>query len=83
MNLPTVESSFVGISSRSLEGFNHPEYPSLRVTTEVLNATESYLWVRINCHVSLDPAHLFKSVVSVDLALLMVLIFILIAKQAS
>jgi len=26
-------------------GFDHPEYPAVRVALEVLNATENYFWV--------------------------------------
>jgi hypothetical protein len=26
----------------------HPDYAAIRVTLEVLNATESYLWVSLN-----------------------------------
>ncbi|TFK77013.1 hypothetical protein BDN72DRAFT_830184 [Pluteus cervinus] len=44
MSLPTIESSFVTHLTRSIQGFNHPEYPALYVALEVLNATESYLW---------------------------------------
>jgi len=45
MKLPTIESSFVMHSTRTISGFNHPEHPAIRVTMEVLNATEGYLWV--------------------------------------
>ena len=45
MGLPTIESSFVTHTCKSIQGFNHPEYPALRVAVEVLNATESFLWV--------------------------------------
>jgi Zn-dependent M16 (insulinase) family peptidase len=44
MSLPTIESSFVTHTTKGIAGFNHPEYPVLRVAVEVLNATESYLW---------------------------------------
>ncbi|KAF9015263.1 Metalloenzyme, LuxS/M16 peptidase-like protein [Cyathus striatus] len=44
MSLPTIESSFVTHSTNSICGFDHPEYPVVRVALEVLNATESYLW---------------------------------------
>jgi hypothetical protein len=47
MGLPTIESSYVCHTTRSIRGFGHPEYPALRVALEVLNATESYLWVRL------------------------------------
>jgi hypothetical protein len=46
MGLPTIESSFVTHTCKSIHGFNNPEYPALRVAVEVLNATEGFLWVR-------------------------------------
>lgn len=45
MSLPTIESSFVMHTTKGIQGFDHPEYPAVRVALEVLNATESYLWV--------------------------------------
>lgn len=47
MSLPTIESSYVTHTTKGIEGFNHPDYPVFRVALEVLNATESYLWVSI------------------------------------
>lgn len=47
MSLPTIESSYVTHTTKGIEGFNHPDYPVLRVALEVLNATESYLWVSV------------------------------------
>ncbi|TFK41069.1 Metalloenzyme, LuxS/M16 peptidase-like protein [Crucibulum laeve] len=44
MSLPTIESSYVTHSAKGICGFSHPEYPTLRVALEVLNATEGYLW---------------------------------------
>lgn len=44
LSLPTIESSFVTHSTKGIQGFDNPEYPSVRVALEVLNATESYLW---------------------------------------
>ncbi|KAI6047558.1 Metalloenzyme, LuxS/M16 peptidase-like protein [Pisolithus marmoratus] len=44
VSLPTIESSFVSHTTRGIQGFDHPEFPALRVALEVLNATESYLW---------------------------------------
>ncbi|CAL1695478.1 unnamed protein product [Somion occarium] len=44
VSLPSIESSYVTHSTKGLQGFDHPDYPALRVTSEVLNATESYLW---------------------------------------
>ncbi|KAI0691326.1 Metalloenzyme, LuxS/M16 peptidase-like protein [Cytidiella melzeri] len=44
LSLPTIESSFVSHHSKGMLGWTNPDYPALRVATEVLNATESYLW---------------------------------------
>ncbi|KAF9473122.1 hypothetical protein BDN70DRAFT_886165 [Pholiota conissans] len=44
MSLPTIESSYATHTAKGIEGFDHPEYPAVRVALEVLNATESYLW---------------------------------------
>jgi len=45
MSLPTIESSFVTHTTKGIMGFDHPEYPAVRVALEVLNATENYFWV--------------------------------------
>ena len=45
VSLPTIESSFVTHYGKGIRGYSHPEYPALRVASEILNATESYLWV--------------------------------------
>ncbi|KAI5124638.1 hypothetical protein M0805_004247 [Coniferiporia weirii] len=44
VSLPTIESTFVTHTTRTIKGFSNPEYPALRLALEVLNATESYLW---------------------------------------
>jgi len=44
VTLPTIESSFVNHIGKGIQGFDHPDYPALRVAAEVLSATESYLW---------------------------------------
>ncbi|KAH9982380.1 Metalloenzyme, LuxS/M16 peptidase-like protein [Lactifluus volemus] len=44
ITLPTIESSFVNHVGKGIQGFNHPDYPALRVAAEVLSATESFLW---------------------------------------
>ena len=46
MSLPTIESSFVHHTTKGIQGFDHPEYPAIRVALEILNATEGYLWVQ-------------------------------------
>ena len=33
---------------KGIQGFEHPDYPALRVAVEVLSATESFLWVCIS-----------------------------------
>ncbi|PVF99908.1 hypothetical protein CPB86DRAFT_846178 [Serendipita vermifera] len=44
VSLPTIESSFAIHSSSALVGFEHPDYPALRIALEVLDGTESFLW---------------------------------------
>jgi len=44
VTLPTTESSFVNHIGKGIQGFDHPEYPSLCVAAEVLDASESFLW---------------------------------------
>ena len=46
VSLPTIESAFVTHTAKGIQGWDHPDYPVLRVVIEVLNATESFLWVR-------------------------------------
>ena len=58
MSLPTIESSYVMHTTKGIKGFNHPDYPAFRVALEVLNATESYLWV---CMSSFDSKLLLIS----------------------
>ncbi|KAF7436910.1 hypothetical protein PC9H_003744 [Pleurotus ostreatus] len=62
MSLPTVESSYVMHTTKGIQGFDHPEYPVIRVALEVLNATEGFLWRYIRgsglaygAYVSIDP----------------------------
>ena len=45
MSLPTIESSYATLTTKSIQGFDHPDYPVVRVAAEILNATESFLWV--------------------------------------
>ncbi|KIJ45628.1 hypothetical protein M422DRAFT_46678 [Sphaerobolus stellatus SS14] len=44
LTLPSIESAYTRITTRGIQGFDHPAYPTLRVTLEVLNATEGFLW---------------------------------------
>ncbi|KAK7694817.1 hypothetical protein QCA50_002005 [Cerrena zonata] len=62
VGLPSIESSFVTHMAKGFTGFQHPDWPALRVAAEVLNATESYLWRYIRgsglaygAYVSVDP----------------------------
>ena len=45
VSLPTIESSFAIHTTKSISGYQHPDYPALRVACEVLDGTESFLWV--------------------------------------
>jgi len=47
MSLATTESSFVQHTTKSIQGFDHPDYPAMCVAQEVLNAQENYLWVNL------------------------------------
>ncbi|KAG9126853.1 hypothetical protein FRC07_001710 [Ceratobasidium sp. 392] len=44
VSLPTIESSYATHTSKSIIGFDHPEFPALRLACEVLDGTESFLW---------------------------------------
>lgn len=44
VTLPTIESSYVSHVGKGIQGFSHPDYPALRVASEILSATESFLW---------------------------------------
>ena len=46
VSLPTIESSFVAHTTKGIQGYDHADWPAMRIAIEVLNATESYLWVR-------------------------------------
>lgn len=45
VELSTIESTFSAHIAKGIQGFAHPDYPAYRITMELLNATESYLWV--------------------------------------
>lgn len=60
VSLPTIESSFVSHYAKGLQGYAHPDYPALRIAGEILNATESYLWVR-GISFSLKGVHILTS----------------------
>ncbi|ETW86965.1 Metallo peptidase M16 [Heterobasidion irregulare TC 32-1] len=44
VELSTIESTFSAHIAKGIQGFAHPDYPAYRITMELLNATESYLW---------------------------------------
>jgi len=44
VRLPSIESSHVSHTTKGLQGYTNPELPAMRITLEVMNATESYLW---------------------------------------
>ncbi|KAI0734519.1 Metalloenzyme, LuxS/M16 peptidase-like protein [Fomitopsis betulina] len=44
VSLPTIESSYSSHITKGIQGFTHAERPALVVASEILNATESYLW---------------------------------------
>jgi len=44
VSLASIESTYANHTTRSIQGFNDPEYPALRIALEVLNAAESFLW---------------------------------------
>ena len=46
VSLPTIESSYSSHITKGIQGFTHAERPALVVAAEILNATESFLWVR-------------------------------------
>ncbi|KAI0304973.1 Metalloenzyme, LuxS/M16 peptidase-like protein [Russula brevipes] len=51
VTLPTIESSFVNHVGKGIQGFDHPDYPALRVAAEVLSATESFLWIALQRYI--------------------------------
>jgi hypothetical protein len=46
MSLSTIETSYSTHTTHCLQSFDHVDLPVLRLASEILNATESYLWVR-------------------------------------
>lgn len=45
VSLPTIESAYAIHTTKGIQGFQHPDIPALKLAVEVLDATESYLWV--------------------------------------
>ena len=48
MSLPTIENSFAYHTTKGIQGFDHAEYPVVRLALEILNAREGYLWVSVS-----------------------------------
>lgn len=44
--MPTIESSYSYHATKTISDFEDPDVPALAVAIEVMNATESFLWVR-------------------------------------
>ncbi|KAF8761528.1 Insulinase (Peptidase family M16) [Rhizoctonia solani] len=44
VSMPTIESSYAMHTAQGVVGFDHPDYPALRLACEVLDGTESFLW---------------------------------------
>ncbi|KAJ1311433.1 hypothetical protein OPQ81_009922 [Rhizoctonia solani] len=44
VSMPTIESSYAMHTAQGIVGFDHPDYPALRLACEVLDGTESFLW---------------------------------------
>ncbi len=45
VKLPTIESTYATHTAKCIQGWTHPDMAALRVACEVLQGTESYLWV--------------------------------------
>ncbi len=48
MSLPTIENSFTIHTTKGIQGFDHAEYPVIRLALAILNAMEGYLWVSVS-----------------------------------
>ena len=73
MSLSTTETSYAMHTTQCIQGFDHVDFPVLRLAIEVLNATEGFLWVRFTSGISLLILPAIVSDTFVDLALLMAL----------
>ena len=52
MGLPTIENSYSIHSTKGIQGFDHAEYPVIRLALEILNAMEGYLWVSLSAEIA-------------------------------
>ena len=71
MSLSTTETSYAMHTTKCIQGFDHVDVPVLRLASEVLNATEGFLWVRFTSRISPLILPTILSDTFVDLALLM------------
>jgi hypothetical protein len=53
MSLATIESTFATHTTNCIQGFDHAEYPVIRLALEVLNAKEGPIWASL--HRKLPP----------------------------
>ncbi|KAH7318836.1 Metalloenzyme, LuxS/M16 peptidase-like protein [Rhizoctonia solani] len=44
VTMPTIESSYAVHTTQGVVGFDHPDYPALRLACRVLDGLESFLW---------------------------------------
>lgn len=47
LSLPTIESSYAIHTTKSISGWDHPDGATLKLACEVLDGTESFLWVSV------------------------------------
>jgi hypothetical protein len=81
MSLSTTETSYATHTTRCAQGFDHVDVPVLRLASEVLNATEGFLWVRFKSRNIVLLLLCIFSDIFVDLALRMAPTLRLTAKQ--
>ena len=47
ITMPTIESTFSTFVTKTVNTYDHADIPALAVAIEVMNALESFLWVRL------------------------------------
>ena len=52
MGLPTIENSYVDHTTNCIQGFDHAEYPVIRLALEILIAIDGYLWVSLSAEIA-------------------------------
>ncbi len=60
MSLPTIETSFAIHTTKGIQGFDHVEYPVIRLALEILNAMEGYLWVSASSFTAVEIIELTR-----------------------